>query len=42
MEKRGVGMSWVLLIGGFCAVWVWMERAVDREAAQRPENQNYD
>lgn len=35
-------MCWVLLIGGFCAVWVWMGRAVDKKAAQRPENQNYD
>ncbi len=35
-------MCWVLLIGGFWAVWVWMGRAADKKAAQRPENQNYD
>lgn len=42
MEKRGVGMSRVLLIGGFCAVWVWIGRAVDEEHAQRPESRDYD
>lgn len=35
-------MCWVLLIGGFCAVWVRMGHAADKKAAQRPENQNYD
>lgn len=35
-------MSWMLLIGGFCAVWVWMGWEADKEAAQRPENQHYD
>jgi hypothetical protein len=38
-------MSWVLLIGGFSAVWVWMGREADKadkEAARRPENQHYD
>ncbi len=35
-------MCWVLLIGGICAVWVWMGRAADKEEVQRPELQNYD
>jgi hypothetical protein len=32
----------MLLMGGFCAVWVWIGREADKEAAQRPENQHYD
>ena len=35
-------MCWVLLIGGFCAVWIWIGHCADKEHAQRPESKNYD